>query len=485
MRWLAFAVLGLLACSSSSSVGDSDGDGISDLAEGRAVAADTDSDGVPDYLDEDSDDDGAPDAAEAGDDDLRTAPVDSDSDGTADFRDPDSDDDGLSDQDEDAAGTSRVSSDTDSDGASDLAEAVLATDPLDGGDNPESRGQIVFVLPSGREPEPEQRTVPFDTHIKRLDVYYLFDKSGSMQAEIDAVRDSVEAALGALTCSELEEPSDRTCVPDIFSGAAQYHDPYNNLRSLQADHAATASTIDSIVAEASISREDFFEAVTCVGDGTCGTGCTPPVGCPGYREDAIKLLVSFTDEDSDDGTLGAAAAALRTAGVEPLGIWTGADTLQRGDMEDLARQTDSFRPDGTTPRVLDGVDAAAATAADVGIREIIDSLPMRVVLDASDEAGDDGDSLRFVEYIAVNTGGEGNCTAVPVTEDSDADGRGDVFVALGAGTPICWDVVARMNEAPAPSMEPTIFRARLTARGDGSPLDERELVFIVPPRIEL
>lgn len=474
----------LLACSSSAPIGDSDGDGISDQAEGRASEVDTDSDGSPDYLDDDSDADGISDAIEAGDEDLATPPVDSDDDGSPDFRDPDSDNDGLSDRDEVVSGTSRVSADTDADGASDLAETVLGTDPLDASDNPEQRGEAVLIVGWGRTAVPERSTVSFQTHIQLFDVYLLFDKSGSMQAEIDAIRDSVEATLGALTCSEIEDPTMRTCVPSIFSGAGQYHDPYNNVLSIQADHAITRETIDNITAEASISREDFFESVNCVADGTCGTGCTPPVGCPGYRPDAIKLLVAFTDEDSDMGTLTAAASALLTSGIEPLGVWAAADDLGRNDMEDLALATDSFRADGTTPRVLDGMDASASAAFDLGIREVLEALPLRVTIEATDRPGDDGDALSFIDYLTVNTTGDGACSSVPITEDTDADGRPDAFPVLRTGTSVCWDVVPVMNDFTEPSNEPLVFRARLAIRGDGSPLDQRDVVFIVPPEFE-
>ena len=78
---------------------DADGDGISDIHEGRfeAVPPDTDKDGIPDYLDTDSDGDGVPDSIEAGDDDFLTPPVDTDGDGIPDFRDLDSDGDGIPD----------------------------------------------------------------------------------------------------------------------------------------------------------------------------------------------------------------------------------------------------------------------------------------------------------------------------------------------------------------------------------------------------
>jgi hypothetical protein len=94
---------------------DADGDGISDVDEGRAAALDSDGDGTPDFRDSDSDGDGVADALEAGDDRLDTRPVDSDGDGTPDFRDTDSDGNGRLD------GVDG-SEDTDGDGRRDFAD---------------------------------------------------------------------------------------------------------------------------------------------------------------------------------------------------------------------------------------------------------------------------------------------------------------------------------------------------------------------------
>ncbi len=91
---------------------DSDGDGITDLIEGRGGGAggtagadvDTDGDGTPDWKDLDSDNDGIPDRIEwfvAGCDASPYADLnDADGDGVANFRDKDSDGNGLPDQDE-------------------------------------------------------------------------------------------------------------------------------------------------------------------------------------------------------------------------------------------------------------------------------------------------------------------------------------------------------------------------------------------------
>ena len=82
---------------------DSDNDTIADIYEGRnfeddSQSLDTDSDGVPDYLDLDSDGDTIPDSIEGGTSGCSGAvPVDSDSDGEPDFQDSDSDGNGIPD----------------------------------------------------------------------------------------------------------------------------------------------------------------------------------------------------------------------------------------------------------------------------------------------------------------------------------------------------------------------------------------------------
>ena len=102
---------------------DSDGDGWSDSLE---TAADTDGDGIPNYLDLDSDNDGIPDAMETF--------ADADSDGIPNIRDTDSDNDGMSDEWEYAYGLNPTSAadaagDLDGDGQSNLAEYIAGTQP--------------------------------------------------------------------------------------------------------------------------------------------------------------------------------------------------------------------------------------------------------------------------------------------------------------------------------------------------------------------
>ncbi|MGC3961173.1 MAG: hypothetical protein QM813_25570 [Verrucomicrobiota bacterium] len=107
---------------------DSDADGFSDSVE---TAADTDGDGIPDYLDNDSDNDGVPDSAETF--------ADTDGDGLRNIRDPDSDNDSLPDGWEVTYGLNPLNAadadaDTDGDGQSNREEHAAGTQPNNASD---------------------------------------------------------------------------------------------------------------------------------------------------------------------------------------------------------------------------------------------------------------------------------------------------------------------------------------------------------------
>jgi hypothetical protein len=107
---------------------DSDGDGWFDTAE---TDADTDGDGIPNYLDLDSDGDGIPDALESF--------ADSDGDGIPNIWDTDSDNDGMPDSWEFTFGLNPTNAadanlDSDGDGQSNLAEYIAGTSPINAND---------------------------------------------------------------------------------------------------------------------------------------------------------------------------------------------------------------------------------------------------------------------------------------------------------------------------------------------------------------
>ncbi len=192
---------------------DGDRDTISDFDEAAAAGRDTDSDGTPDAMDLDSDDDGISDAEEAGDADVMSPPVDSDGDGLPDFRDLDSDNDGLSDADEVTVhGTDPTSIDSDEDGDTDAAEVAAGTDPNDPADTIAGGGDFVFDLPPGGMARTD--VLQFDPQIRRADVLFLVDTTGSMGGEINNLQSSLAGLVGTI----------RGIIPDTAFGVARFDD---------------------------------------------------------------------------------------------------------------------------------------------------------------------------------------------------------------------------------------------------------------------
>lgn len=511
---------------------DTDNDTITDQQENVAFDLDSDQDGTPDYQDLDSDDDCIPDAIEAGDSDLSTPPIDTDNDSKPDFIDRDSDNDGLADSAEDVncngivdeGETSAVDDDTDNDGVSDLVESVAGTDPNDPNDNPAANGDFFFLMPYQNPSSPTVDTLEFRTSVQFADIYFTIDTTGSMSGEIAALSAStgIPAIIEDLTCDVIggtctldsecatgicfggtcvEDPNQGTgCVPDLYSGVATFDElnTFRNLQSLQPDGAVTAAALPN--ATGGGSAESPPQAALCTAD---AAGCTSPVkacsptgiGCPGFRANAVRVLIQVTDADDQCNGGGCpsaaqAGAALVNSDIKFIGLYGTDDDSGgvAGTPEDLARAIGVAANTVDTsnqPFVYPAENAAVVAQTKAAVLDIVQNLPLDTTISKSDEPNDDGDALPFIDYVEVNVSGTGNCSVVADVADTDADTRPDAFPTLRPGTPVCWDVhPIAVNTTVQATDTPLVFIAKLTVSGDGSPLDSRNVYFLVPPQFD-
>lgn len=507
---------------------DSDGDGIADLFEGSKT--DTDKDGFLNRYEHDADNDGLTDAEELRGEAL-DVPADTDGDNTPDYLDPDSDGDGLSDWDETEIGSSPIQSDTDSDGASDLVEHAAGTDPSKAASNPTAQGHFVFLVPYQGPTVPERDTLDFETDIKYADVYFGFDTTTSMGAELDAMQNAtkgVPAIVNAVRCGGTEQactvhgdcttageicfasqcidnPSTanggKGCVPDLWTGVGRWDElnTFENLLSVQADPVLTAQTIPFPVGGSS--KEAPYQAPVCIAAPSLCPNAKKPmncalsgVGCPGFRTEAVRIYVQITDADDQCGsatecatfTPDFAGQALKDAGIKFVSLWgTGDDSSDPGTAmsvaEELCVASGTVQADGT-PFAFPAIDAAVVDTTVDALFELTKGLPLKVTIEATDAVGDAGNALQFLDYLEVNVAGTPACTHVTTTADTDADSHHDAFPALLGGTPVCWDVVPVIKNTSVPATASAqLFKATLTVLGDGSPLDSRGVYFLVPP----
>jgi hypothetical protein len=213
----------------------------------------------------------------------------------------------------------------------------------------------------------------------------------------------------------------------------------------------------------------------------------------------VRILVHITDAGNQGSACGATATptgnALITQDIKYIGLWGTSDnggspcSTAQQCTADLGIAAGTINATTGLPFTLQALDAGVKDATIQAVLDIARNVPLDVTIGANDEPGDAGDSLQFLDYLEVNVSGMGNCSDVNPTADvgygvsgSDSDGFDDSFPTLLGGTPVCWDVHPVMQQSTVmPTDEAQLFKARLTVFGDGSPLDSRDVYFLVPP----
>jgi len=304
---------------------DSDNDTILDGYEG---VTDFDQDGTPNFRDDDSDADGIPDRCEAGPNHaIDQEPVDTDHDGKYDFVDIDSDADGLLDSQEDknhdcvldSNETSPRIADTDGDGADDMIEDALGSNPNDKFETPESLGKFYFRIPYNQQPTPDQHTLAIKTTLNKADVAFLVDTTGTMAGELSNLKTGLHSVIQSLLHD----------IPQLAVGVAGFDDfpldPYGDgaqgdrpfylpvpsilISTVPADPLAAASQLvihaGGDIPESQVSA--MMRAITNDALQWPGNYWAPDsipagrYGAMGFRSDAFPIVLLITDAPFHNG----------------------------------------------------------------------------------------------------------------------------------------------------------------------------------------
>ena len=515
---------------------DTDGDTIVDLDEDAAAGTDTDGDGTPDFGDLDSDDDGYPDSREAGDDDPGTQPVDSDRDGIPDFRDLDSDSDGLS----DAMEARRpcldpTSNDTDGDGQTDLAETTAGTDPCDPTDRiPE----FFFILPTDDPGGESAETLTFDTNIRKADIHFSVDTTGSMSGEINNMQSSL---------TSLVVPGIQAAIMDTAFGVSEFEDfpvgSFGNVRCSRGSPDRPFQLLQQVTTDISrvgtgIGRLDMplgcgadlpesgYEALFQIADGSgvswsggsvpafMSDATTPgggDLGGVGFRDGAFPIIIHITDNVShsraDYVGAGITGAHSRDQAVMAMGalrarmIGVATEATARAHLEDLAIATDAVIPPTMAGTCLTGVDGAARPTTmlpdgSAGCPLVFDARSNGSGLSGTlvDAVGTLVTAIRlntvsvrvvddpngFIRATIPRSATPPPGAMAPTVADLDGDSIFDSFVDLTPGTVVTFTIIAFNDTVPRTDVD-QVFMVTLQVIGDGvTVLDEKPVIIIVP-----
>ncbi len=255
--------------------------------------------------------------------------------------------------------------------------------------------------------------------------------------------------------------------------------------------------------------------------------------CVGYRKSAIRIYAQVFDEEQCRGNSGAASRCveffekvgpvmkenkMRWIGLQSSSstssctvspktssstatciddlcetVCSDSNRLYMSAVSDyIGKQSGSTSLSGT-PYTYTATGDDIDVKFEQGVREIAKSMPMDITAEVEDlDSGENLNASRLVSALNVHiTGGQAqgkNCFNVPSGKIEAGTFQGIHQIApieITDGFSVCYDVIPVQNQTLfVPDAKPVVKKARITIKGDGSPLNSGIAYFLIPPKIE-
>jgi hypothetical protein len=400
-----------------------------------------------------------------------------------------------------------------------------------------------FTVPYMGPPDPEKDILKFGTNIKQVDVAFNMDTTGSMSGSVTNLRGNLSTTVFPELVKAI--PSVGIAVVDhkdypVCSHGGSTDFPVKVYQvvttTLTAAQSATSGWSASGGADGPESQvPSMWHMLT--GGALNWSGGTlakhiPKTGTFGgvdFRPGSLPVVVLITDVSWHDITrdpycssvvAAPTIAMLKTEFTKNNARFvdiTSYDEAQANDLSDATKSNIPASAFGSTcgagqcPTGASGVCRAATgpggtcrlnflhsggtgvsasivkaiQAISVGSTFDVTAVPSNDILNAAGEDGNPVDATQFIKALrAMDEGNPANGCPPASAKDTTADGIKDTFIAVKVGTPVCFEVLPKMNTTVKPKPQAQFFNAFIDVLGmPGSvKLDKRTVLFLVPPR---
>jgi hypothetical protein len=389
---------------------------------------------------------------------------------------------------------------------------------------PDTTGKrdFYFVSPYKKSPTPPRDVLRFSTDIQKVDVAIVMDTTASMTSAIANLKSSLSTQI---------IPTLSKIIPSVAVAVVDFRDWGDlwvvNVRqtvttvitAAQAAVNAMAAAGGNDVPEAQLAAMHYTLTGQANGAIPAHTPAPTTFGGVDFRPGAVPVVVLVSDSTWHDPsgvvTMASVKTAFSTTHARFTSIYT--STLALAQQNDLSDTTGSAiapsafggkcgagqcctlasgagkAPDGpggmcrlnfTTSFNGTGVSDSVVTAIQViGVGSTYD-IKAELSNDPTNPGGVDATTL--VQAVrAMDEGDTGNGCPPHDTYDSDGDGVKDTFKEVTVGTPICFEVIPKMNTTIAPTDVAQFFNAFIRMIGNPGSVDlgdQRTIIFLIPPK---
>ena len=389
-----------------------------------------------------------------------------------------------------------------------------------------------FVVPFGEDPNPKSDVLKFSTNIKQADVAFVMDTTGSMSSAISNLTSALQGTLMAQL---------QAAIPNVGLAVVDFKDfgsgdPWavNVRQGITTNLTLAKNAVGAMSASGGGDTPEAAAAAmqySLLGQAMAGspsvaahTNAAGTFGGADFRAGSVPVIVNITDADWHDPSGGATMASLEAAfastkakfvNIAESGFSFGSGPeAQANTLSDATGSNVPASAFGTVSGCSAGQCCTGNSGAgraptgpggtcrlnflssggsgvSTGIVKAIEAIAVGSTFDVTAKPSNDPknpkgvDATKFIKALrAMDEGNAANgCPAAPAT-DTNGDGIKDTFVAMKAGTPVCFEVIPAKNNFVEPDIDPQFFNAFIdvVAVQGNLQLDKRSVLFLVPPK---